>query len=53
LKEWKVVKGRAVKVKILAGRSELTKKLVIEAHAISATAKEAIEKAGGQVRIIA
>ncbi len=34
------------KVKVL-GRGELTSKISVEAHAFSATAKEAIEKAGG------
>ena len=39
------------KVKIL-GRGELTKKVDIHAHAFSASAKEAIEKAGGQAILI-
>lgn len=43
------VKGRMPKVKIL-GNGELTKKLVIENCKISASAKAAIEKAGGVVK---
>lgn len=39
-------------VKILA-RGELTKKLVVKANAISASAREKIEKAGGTVEILA
>ncbi|MDR2337473.1 MAG: 50S ribosomal protein L15 [Deltaproteobacteria bacterium] len=52
LKDLKVVKGKSVKVKILAGKADFNKQLVIEVHAISATAKEVIEKAGGQVKIL-
>lgn len=39
------------KVKIL-GRGELKAKLTVEVHAISATAKEAIEKLGGTVKLL-
>lgn len=39
------------KVKIL-GRGELTAKINVQAHAISASAKEAIEKAGGKFELI-
>lgn len=39
-------------IKIL-GEGELQKKLTVEAHAFSAKAKEAIEKAGGAVKVIA
>ena len=39
------------KVKILA-KGELTAKLNVEAHAFSNTAQEAIEKAGGTVKIV-
>ncbi len=46
-----LVNETGAKVKIL-GRGSLTKKLSVEAHAISASAKQAIEKAGGQVTII-
>ncbi len=41
----------ASKVKILGG-GELTKKIVVEAHAVSASAKSAIEAAGGEVRLV-
>lgn len=39
------------KVKIL-GRGELKAKLSVEAHAFSATAKQAIEAAGGEVKTV-
>lgn len=39
------------KVKIL-GRGEISAKIEISAHAFSATAKEAIEKAGGKAEIV-
>ena len=52
LRELKIVKGSETKVKILAGKSKMSKKLVVEANAVSATAKEAIEKAGGEVKIV-
>ncbi|HCL57321.1 MAG TPA: 50S ribosomal protein L15 [Spirochaetia bacterium] len=45
------VKKAGNKIKIL-GRGELTKKLTIEAHLFSASAKEKIEKIGGTVKII-
>jgi large subunit ribosomal protein L15 len=38
-------------VKVL-GRGELTKKLTVKAHAFSASAKQAIESAGGSVEIV-
>ena len=38
-------------VKVLA-RGELTKKLTVRAHAFSAAAKEAIEKAGGTAEVL-
>jgi len=38
-------------VKVL-GRGELTKKLTVRAHAFSASAKQAIEAAGGTVEIV-
>jgi large subunit ribosomal protein L15 len=38
-------------VKVL-GRGELTKKLTVKAHAFSASAKQAIEAAGGSVEIV-
>ena len=39
------------KIKILGG-GELSKKLVVEAHAFSESAKKAIEDAGGECRVI-
>lgn len=48
LREAGLVKGRADGVKIL-GAGELSKKLTVHAHKFSATAKAAIEKAGGSV----
>lgn len=39
------------RVKILGG-AELKHKLVVEAHAVSASARTAIEKAGGEVKIV-
>lgn len=42
------VKGRWDGIKVL-GRGELTHKLTVKAHMFSATAREAIEKAGGTV----
>jgi large subunit ribosomal protein L15 len=38
-------------IKIL-GEGELTKKLVVKAHGVSAVAKEKIEKAGGSIEIV-
>ncbi len=49
LKEKGVVKGKDVQVKIL-NNGEITKKLAIEGIKVSATAKEAVEKAGGSVK---
>ncbi len=46
-----VVRGPEFPVKIL-GRGELSAKLVISAHAVSESAKEQIEKAGGTVTIL-
>jgi large subunit ribosomal protein L15 len=43
-----LVKGRYDGVKVL-GNGSLTKKLTVRAHKLSATAREAIEKAGGSV----
>ena len=39
------------KFKIL-GRGELTTKIELEAHAISASAKESVEKSGGKVNLV-
>ena len=47
-----VVRSKGQKLKILGGATDFKSKLTIEAHAASASAKEAIEKAGGEVKII-
>ena len=46
-----VVSRKNQPIKIL-GRGELAKKLSVRAHRFSATAREAIEKAGGSVEVI-
>ncbi len=46
-----VFKGRNKRIKIL-GNGELTKKVTIEAHAFSASAKEKLTKAGISYRLI-
>jgi large subunit ribosomal protein L15 len=46
-----VVGKRGERVKIL-GNGELTKKLTVKVHAFSASAREAIEKAGGTAEIL-
>jgi large subunit ribosomal protein L15 len=46
-----VIKNTKVDVKIL-GNGEITKKLTVRVHAISATAREKIEKAGGTVDLL-
>jgi large subunit ribosomal protein L15 len=51
LKEKNVAKGRYDELKIL-GEGELTKKLTINAHRFSATAKAKIEKAGGTMVVL-
>jgi len=43
--------GKSKKVKVL-GRGELTAKVAVNVHAISETAKSAIESAGGSVNLI-
>jgi large subunit ribosomal protein L15 len=48
LKQRGLVKGRYDGVKVL-GNGTLTKKLTVRAHKLSATAREAVEKAGGSV----
>jgi len=48
LKTCGLVKGRYDGVKVL-GNGTLTKKLTVRAHKLSATAREAVEKAGGSV----
>jgi large subunit ribosomal protein L15 len=52
LRQHGLVSGGAPWVKIL-GMGALSKKLTVEAHAFSAGAKEAIEKAGGTANLIA
>lgn len=47
-----LAKGLAGGVKVL-GRGEVTKKLTLAVHAITPSAKEKIEKAGGKVELIA
>ncbi len=51
LKEHGLVRAKGRKVKILAG-GEIKKKLVVEAHAASKSARAALEAAGGEIRII-
>lgn len=43
--------GKRDKVKVL-GRGEITSKLNVSVHAVSAQAKEAIEKVGGSVNLV-
>lgn len=50
--EKNIVKKELHGIKIL-GKGELTKKLVVEAKAFSASAKAAIEKLGGEAKVIA
>ena len=49
--EKNIVKNELDGIKIL-GKGELTKKLVVEAKAFSASAKAAIEKLGGEAKVI-
>jgi large subunit ribosomal protein L15 len=51
LKAHGLVKRKGVPVKVLAG-GELTKKLTVHAHAFSASAREAIEAAGGTATVV-
>jgi len=51
LKEMGIVKKQLAGIKVL-GNGELTKKLTVKAHKFSKSAKEAIEKAGGNVEVI-
>ena len=51
LREKGMANGRADGVKIL-GRGALTKKLIVCAHAFSASAKTAIEAAGGVCEVV-
>lgn len=51
LKNRGILKGKSSKIKILGG-SEVSSKLVVEAHKASASAKAAIESAGGEIRLV-
>ena len=51
LRDKGLVYGSALLIKVL-GKGTLSKKLTVEAHAFSASAKEAIEKAGGAVHVL-
>ena len=51
LRERSLAKARYDELKIL-GEGELTKKLKVSAHRFSASAKEKIEKAGGEVVVL-
>src|SRR5205807_3327936 len=51
LVEKRVVKNTKMDVKVL-GTGEITKKLTVRVHAISASAREKIEKAGGTVELL-
>ncbi len=46
-----VLRSRAERVKILGG-AEIKGKIVVEAHAVSKSAREAVEKSGGEIRIV-
>ena len=51
LREMGLVKGRNSRVKIL-GEGDVSRPLVIEAHKFSESAKQKIESAGGQAKVI-
>jgi large subunit ribosomal protein L15 len=51
LVEKKIIKNTKIDVKLL-GTGEVSKKLVVRVHAISATAREKIEAAGGTVELL-
>jgi len=51
LREKKMIKKEYDGLKIL-GNGKLTKKLIVEAKAFSASAKEAIEAAGGEAKVL-
>lgn len=51
LLEKKLVRKAAMPVKIL-GKGDITRAVAVKAHAVSAAAKEKIEKAGGSVELI-
>ena len=51
LRELKVIKGRQPLVKIL-GSGEINRPIVVEAHKFSESARQKIENAGGQAKVI-
>jgi large subunit ribosomal protein L15 len=51
LRELGLLKGRLSRVKIL-GEGDISRPLVVEAHKFSAVAKQKIETAGGQTKVI-
>jgi len=51
LKANKSIRSNTLPVKVLAN-GKISKKLTLQVNAISATAKEAIQKAGGTVEIV-
>jgi large subunit ribosomal protein L15 len=51
LLEKNLIKSLKTGVKIL-GRGKLSKKLIVQAHAFSKSAENAIKKAGGEIRLI-
>jgi len=51
LKQNRIIKGRNPLVKVL-GEGEVDRPLVVEAHRFSESAKEKIERAGGQAKVI-
>ena len=51
LRELKVIKGRQPLVKIL-GSGEINRPIVVEAHKFSDSARQKIENAGGQAKVI-
>src|SRR5713226_10779571 len=51
LVEKRILKNTKIDVKLL-GMGDVTKKLTVRVHAISATAREKIEKAGGTVELL-
>lgn len=52
LRRTRLARGSGGFVKVLA-KGALTKKLTVEVHAVSAKAREAIEKVGGTIKLIA
>ncbi len=51
LRELKVIKGRQPLVKVL-GSGEINRPIVVEAHKFSDSARQKIENAGGQAKVI-